>query len=145
MEALTRCNSACFAWNPRQMESESPTNASSPAPPKIVRQLTACDALAAASPSGRSSPLSLAALGAALAPGFARAPSSAYSIYTAPTPLVRGSSPGASGRGLHVTAFKPVPPGVLQLPMMQSPSLIAPLQKSRAAVLEEAFDAALWF
>lgn len=118
----------------------------SPAPPRLFRQTTVTGFGSPADASGGttngSSFLGVAqrALGA-LAPGFARSPSSANSAYGPPAPLPHGSSPGASGRGLQ----QPVAVGVLRLPVGLSPPAIQPPAKSRAAVMEEAFDAALWF
>jgi len=141
------------------MESEndspslSPTN-SSPAPPKLFRQhtvtgLPAHGAAAAGSPPGVAHPapngFSLGSVLGALAPGFARAPSSANSAYAEATPEAHGASPGATGRGLHAAAFQPSP-GAFQPAVGHSPITISqPAAKSRAAVMEEAFDAALWF
>ncbi len=121
----------------------------SPAPPRLFRQTT-ITGIGGTSDGGGANGNSASFLGTvaqralgALAPGFARSPSSAHSAYGSPAPLPHGSSPGAAtGRaGLQ----QPVAVGVLRLPVGLSPPAIQPPAKSRAAVMEEAFDAALWF
>ena len=57
----------------------------------------------------------------------------------------RGASPGATGRGLHLAGSVRPPGRENALPLASSPATWAPPQKTRAAVLEEAFDQALWF
>ena len=134
-------------------DTETSSVGGSPVPPRLFRQTTitgfGSPADARAGANGSASFLGSVAQRAlgALAPGFARSPSSANSAYAFPTPLPHGSSPGATGRGLHAPQ-QPVAVGVLpllRLPVGVSPPVIQPPAKSRAAVMEEAFDAALWF
>jgi hypothetical protein len=120
---------------------------SSPAPPKICRQRTATGLGLTVSPPPPPPANGLLGMLGALsppgfgAPGFARAPSSANSTYAqAASAPPHGSSPGATGRGLHATAGKPA---AAPVPAFQSPPVMKTM--SRADVIEEAFDAALWF
>ena len=128
----------------------SPSSGASPAPPKLQRAELRASPLYASSPNAHAPSLlgsAFSAIATSLTGLSPTAPAAPAQRPAAPAPS-RGRSPGATGRGLH--SYRGPENGAVSgagRPALvgDSPVMMAPPAKSRAEVIEAAFDTGLWF